>query len=47
MAFPAGLWRTIPLGREAESRYGAPYYVAERRLLHRLLLEAAWLMLRM
>ncbi len=30
---------TVPLGREAESRYGAPYYVAERRLLHRLLLE--------
>ena len=29
----------IPLGAEAERRYGAPYYVAERRLLHRLLLD--------
>ena len=32
---------TVPLGHEAERRYGAPYYVAERRVLHRLLLEAA------
>ncbi len=24
----------LPLGREAESRYGAPYYVVERRRLH-------------
>jgi len=31
----------IPLGGEAENRYGAPYYVAERRALHRLLLDAA------
>jgi 3-hydroxybenzoate 6-monooxygenase len=29
----------IPLGDKAARRYGAPYYVAERRLLHRLLLE--------
>jgi salicylate hydroxylase len=31
---------SIPLGGDAESRYGAPYYVAERRVLHRLLLDA-------
>ena len=31
---------SIPLGNDAESRYGAPYYVAERRVLHRLLLDA-------
>ena len=31
---------TIPLGRVAEDRYGSPYYVAERRVLHRLLLDA-------
>lgn len=31
----------LPLGRTAESRYGAPYYVAERALLHRLLYEKA------
>lgn len=31
---------SIPLGSEAEKRYGAPYYVAERRVLHRRLLEA-------
>ena len=31
---------SIPLGSEAERRYGAPYYVMERRVLHRLLLDA-------
>ena len=31
---------SIPLGSDAENRYGAPYYVAERRVLHRLLLDA-------
>ncbi len=31
----------IPLAGEAEKRYGAPYYVTERRMLHRLLLDAA------
>ena len=31
---------SIPLGGDAENRYGAPYYVAERRVLHRLLLDA-------
>ncbi|WP_088347452.1 MULTISPECIES: FAD-dependent monooxygenase [Rhodomicrobium] len=32
---------SVPLGREALARYGAPYYVAERRVLHRMLLDAA------
>jgi salicylate hydroxylase len=50
-ARPAGIWirdglsgRTlakIPLGPAAESRYGAPYYVIERRALHRILLDEA------
>jgi salicylate hydroxylase len=31
----------IPLGRTAESRYGAPYHVAGRALLHRLLHDKA------
>lgn len=31
---------SIPLGSEVENRYGAPYLVTERRVLHRLLLEA-------
>ena len=31
---------SIPLGNHAEKRYGAPYCVAERRVLHRLLLDA-------
>jgi len=31
----------VPLGRFAEERYGAPYFVTERRLLHRLLLDKA------
>jgi salicylate hydroxylase len=31
---------SIPLGSDAENRYGAPYYVAERRALHHMLLEA-------
>ena len=31
---------SIPLGGDAERRYGAPYYVTERRVLHRLLLDA-------
>ncbi len=31
----------IPLGDQAEARYGAPYYVAERRVLHRILLDKA------
>jgi salicylate hydroxylase len=31
---------SLPLGDYAEGRYGAPYFVAERRLLHLLLLEA-------
>lgn len=29
----------IPFGQTSQERYGAPYYVAERALLHRLLLE--------
>ena len=29
----------IPIGRTSQERYGAPYYVAERALLHRLLHE--------
>ncbi|HEY7645232.1 MAG TPA: FAD-dependent monooxygenase [Hyphomicrobiales bacterium] len=50
-ARPAGIWirdgisgstlAKIPLGVEAESRYGAPYYVIERRALHRILLDEA------
>jgi salicylate hydroxylase len=50
-ARPAGIWirdglsgRTlakIPLGPAAENRYGAPYYVIERRALHRILLHEA------
>jgi salicylate hydroxylase len=32
---------SIPLGHEAEARYGAPYFVLERRRLHRLLAEDA------
>jgi salicylate hydroxylase len=31
----------VPLGRAAEIRHGAPYYVAERRVLHSLLLDQA------
>jgi 2-polyprenyl-6-methoxyphenol hydroxylase-like FAD-dependent oxidoreductase len=31
----------IPLGAEAERRYGAPYHVVERRVLHRILLDGA------
>jgi salicylate hydroxylase len=34
------LLTALPLGAHAERRYGARYYVAERRLLHRLLLGA-------
>ncbi len=37
---PAAELASIPLGSDAENRYGAPYYVAERRALHRMLLEA-------
>jgi salicylate hydroxylase len=32
---------SVPLGEAACSRYGAPYFAAERRLLHRVLLEKA------
>jgi len=32
---------SVPLGRQAERRYRSPYYVAERRLLHAMLLEKA------
>lgn len=31
----------LPLGSAAEERFGAPYYVIERRLLHNILLDAA------
>jgi salicylate hydroxylase len=34
------LLTSLPLGDHIARRYGAPYYVAERRLLHRLLLQA-------
>ena len=50
-ARPAGIWirdglsgstlAKIPLGPEAENRYGAPYHVIERRALHGILLDAA------
>jgi 2-polyprenyl-6-methoxyphenol hydroxylase-like FAD-dependent oxidoreductase len=33
------LLTALPLGDHVTRRYGAPYYVAERRVLHRLLLE--------
>jgi salicylate hydroxylase len=32
---------SVPLGEAVRSRYGAPYYATERRLLHRALLEKA------
>jgi salicylate hydroxylase len=32
---------SVPLGEAACSRYGAPYFATERRLLHRVLLEKA------
>jgi salicylate hydroxylase len=32
---------SVPLGSKAEARYGAPYYVIERRFLHRILLQKA------
>jgi salicylate hydroxylase len=34
------LLTALPLGAYVERRYGAPYYVAERRLIHRLMLNA-------
>lgn len=32
---------SVPLGQRAKTRYGAPYYVTERRFLHRILLQRA------
>ena len=32
---------SVPLGEAARTRYGAPYFATERRLLHRVLLEKA------
>ncbi len=36
-----GTLTSLPLRPEAEQRYGAPYYVAERRYLHKLLIDHA------